>query len=126
MIESADYSPQWKDLYHECCAPYKNPFSPILDLNQSNRPKLPLYNDIKNTPIAGEVAYRICAIREIFEEAGVLLARDKQQVAQLVDILPGSFPPAVKTLPAGVLSEWRRRVHDNADEFLTMCKCVGK
>ena len=113
------------DLYYECCAPYKHPFSPILDLNQSNCPRLPLYNDIKDTPIAGEIAFRICAIREIFEEAGVLLVRDKQEVEQLVDVLPGSFPPAVKTLPTSALSEWRRRVHDCADEFLTMCKYVG-
>lgn len=58
----------------------------------------------------------------MFEEAGVLLARDSSDVDTVLDHLPGSFRPAVKLLPNTVLEEWRERVHSNAEEFITMCR----
>lgn len=72
-------------------------------------------------PILGEVAVRICAVRELFEEAGLLLARGEEEVAEVSDWVPGTFPPAVKSLEAGELDHWRQRVHNNAEEFLTLC-----
>ena len=52
----------------------------------------------------------------------MLLARDKKDVPSKMDLLPGSFSPAVKVLPEGIWEEWRKRVHDNAEEFATMCR----
>lgn len=68
------------------------------------------------------MAFRICAIREVFEEAGVLLVRDNEDVASKMDLLPGTFSPAVKVLPKGISEKWRKRVHSNAEEFATMCR----
>ena len=72
-------------------------------------------------PILGEIALRICAIRELFEEAGVLLARESGRVADIVGCLPGTFPPAVKTLTSVEMNYWRERVHNDAEEFLNLC-----
>ena len=71
--------------------------------------------------IQGEIALRICAIRELFEEAGILLARESKDVPEIVDCLPGTFPPVVKTLGAGEAEQWRKKVHKSADEFLNLC-----
>ena len=68
------------------------------------------------------MALRICAIREVFEEAGVLLVRDKEDVASKMDLLPGTFSPTVKVLPEGISEKWRKRVHSNAEEFTTLCR----
>ena len=122
MIDKADYSPRWLDLFNESLPPYKQPFSSLLELKKPGHPKLPLYHIVKDSPIFGEVAFRICAIREAFEEAGVLLVRDQSDVARTIDFLPGTFSPAVKVLPESLLKEWRERVHSNAEEFLVMCK----
>ena len=96
----------------------KAPFSSLISSH-----KLPLYSNVPHeTPIVGEVAFRICAIREMFEEAGVLLVRDKNDVPPLLDLLPGAFSPAVKILPEATRELWRTRVHNDAMEFLTLCK----
>ena len=83
---------------------------------------MPLYNEVAGTPVKGEIAFRICAIRETFEEAGVLLARDWSDASRVVEFLPGTFSPSVKELPEAVREEWRERIHENAEEFLTMCR----
>lgn len=69
-----------------------------------------------------EVAFRICAIREFFEEAGVLLARDKEDVASILDMVPGTFGPEIKKLSPTQIETWRDRVHNDAYQFINMCQ----
>lgn len=96
----------------------KNPFLSLIEDH-----KLPLYSEVpSDSPIIGEAAFRICAIREMFEEAGVLLVRDKNDVPPLLDLMPGGFSPAIKVLPDSMREHWRKRVHNNAMEFLTLCR----
>lgn len=84
---------------------------------------LPIYNSVpKDNPILGEVAMCICAIREFFEESGILLARDNVDVESVLDVVPGSFPPTIKQLPASELEEWRTRIHNDANQFMVMCR----
>ena len=71
--------------------------------------------------VLGEIAFRICAIRELFEEAGVLLVRDSSDVPEVAEYLPGTFPPAVKTLTSNEVSHWRDKVHNSPDEFINLC-----
>lgn len=68
------------------------------------------------------MAFRICAIREFFEEAGILLARDRDKMVSVMDVVPGMCSPAVKVLPQAEMREWREKVHNNAQEFITMCR----
>lgn len=62
-----------------------------------------------STYIPSDVAFRICAIRETFEESGVLLWKsllgDKNINVDMDDI-----------------QTWRKEVYADASKFLTMCR----
>ena len=118
-MDEADYSPGWVSLFTDQnrCA---QPFTSITSLRNAS---LPVHRSIpQDSLIFGEVAFRICAIREFFEEAGILLARDNVDVESILEVIPGSFPPTIKQLPSSVLNEWRTRVHNDANQFITMCR----
>lgn len=119
VLDEADYSPSWLHLFAEQSG-CTQPFASITSLKP---PSLPLYGACpQEGPIAGEVAFRICAIREFFEEAGILLARDRDKIAPIVDVVPGTCSPALKKLPQAEMRSWREKVHNNAHEFITMCR----
>lgn len=66
-----------------------------------------------------EVSYRLCAIREAFEETGLLLARKK------VSIPPDYFHKSQQlanyhSKDQQVLHKWRKRLHENPNEFLNL------
>lgn len=89
---------------------------------------LPIYKSFdKGDSLPEEVAFRICAIRELFEETGVLLARKNKDLTSASTVgPPGSVPPAVMPIsPDASLNQWRERVHDNAFNFITMCRELG-
>ena len=119
-LDAADSSPEWLKIFSRSLS--GDPFRPILARSShSVADHLPLYREVPQGPILGEVAFRICAVRELFEEAGVLLARDEGEVAAVSEWVPGTFPPAVKTLQSDQLGHWRQRVHNDAKEFLNLC-----
>lgn len=118
VLDEADYSPDWLHLFKSSGC--NEPFSSITSLKPRS---LPLYDICpRNGPIAGEVAFRICVIREFFEEAGVLLARDRNKMASVAGVVPGTCSPALKELSQSEMREWREKVHNNAYEFITMCR----
>lgn len=115
MLDEADYSPGWLPLFGSSKA-----FSSITSLKPRS---LPLYDTCPhNGPIPGEVAFRICAIREFFEEAGILLARNRDSVVSVEDVVPGTCSPSLKDLSQVEMREWREKVHSNAHDFITMCR----
>lgn len=117
VIDAADYARQWVTLFENCAG--TRPFASITPVST----RLPLYSTLPaDTTVPGEVAFRICAIREIFEEAGILLARDQADVPSKLGLIGGSFPPAVKKLPSSLMKEWRSKVHTDALEFVNLCK----
>ncbi|XP_050569228.1 acyl-coenzyme A diphosphatase NUDT19 isoform X3 [Cygnus atratus] len=121
VVEAADFSAAWLGLL---------PASPLCGLGSVKPPpagsgRAPIFATDRlqlGSPLPGEVAFRICAIRETFEEAGILL------------LVPGSGPgeggearplPAESLLPAAELGEWRRRVREDAGCFLQLCRHLG-
>ncbi|KAH8255315.1 hypothetical protein KR038_000912 [Drosophila bunnanda] len=62
---------------------------------------------------AREIILRLTAVRESFEEVGVLLARNQKQ-------LDFGAVACVQDVPD--LAAWQRRVHDKPSEFLTLCR----
>ena len=68
------------------------------------------YDQVQNSSLLErEVAFRINAIRETFEETGVMLAvNDNSSSSFILEDLD--------------LSDWRSRVHDNPSDFIMMCK----
>ncbi|XP_032833419.1 acyl-coenzyme A diphosphatase NUDT19 [Petromyzon marinus] len=68
--------------------------------------------------IPGELAFRICAIRETFEESGVLIARPAERPHGTPDEAP-ALATAVPDSPA--LRRWRALVLSDARLFAAMC-----
>ncbi|XP_011873185.1 PREDICTED: nucleoside diphosphate-linked moiety X motif 19, mitochondrial [Vollenhovia emeryi] len=62
-----------------------------------------------------EVSLRVTAIRETFEECGILICRRD------VDDSPSGWAQHV-SVPGGELRTWQERVHNNATEFLELCR----
>ena len=58
-----------------------------LSVQQDDSLRSPMFvpDDRSTTGIPKEVAYRICAIRETFEESGVLILRGRLNVAENAD-----------------------------------------
>ncbi|XP_065916925.1 acyl-coenzyme A diphosphatase NUDT19-like isoform X2 [Dysidea avara] len=78
--------------------------------------RLPLYSGIPGDSIIGELAFRICAIREAFEETGILLARPIESISQA---LLGTQAPCYRLLK-NIGEEWRKRVCDDASNFVQL------
>ncbi len=105
MIEQIDCSDEWKDVFisagfsEDTLECYKNV--------PGVRPLL--FDDYMDSTLGPDVAFRICALRETFEESGVLIVKSKE----------GSTIPGLS--PAEIL-HWRKRVHNNSSLFLEMCR----
>lgn len=122
LVEAADFSADWLGLL---------PASPQCGLGLVRPPPLgssraPLFatdRERLGSPLPGEVAFRICAIRETFEEAGILLLVPGRGPA--AGSGPAPLLPAERLPPAAELSEWRRRVQEDPACFLQLCRHLG-
>lgn len=100
IIDRADYSNEWLDVL--------NPKEfELLSANIAG-PRPPMTTYDSKTGIPPDVAFRICAIRETFEESGLLISKDK------------SGEPSM--LGEENTAEWRKRVISDATEFVQLCK----
>lgn len=73
--------------------------------------------------LSAQIALRICALRELFEETGILLAKDQHDGTECTQI--GTRVPSHFTFSSKAsLLHWRKRVHKNAYNFINMCKLV--
>jgi nucleoside diphosphate-linked moiety X motif protein 19 len=107
-IEVADFSPSWLEHFNE------NGFNReklTSEFVVSKHDKVPLYGNAPHPDCIPEVGYRISAIRETFEETGVLFCKPIQSHKQSNNVLK-----------IDDLIEWQKRVHHNPEEFLLLCK----
>lgn len=113
-LDGADSSPDWLRLF----APHHGP--PRFGLGPSPPPRsaFPVLPSEGTHAIDGalpdDVVYRICAIRETFEEAGVLLLRPRGSRAAEPELARALAPPAG-------LEAWRERVRRDPQHFLRLC-----
>uniref|UniRef100_A0A8C6ZQ93 Acyl-coenzyme A diphosphatase NUDT19 n=1 Tax=Nothoprocta perdicaria TaxID=30464 RepID=A0A8C6ZQ93_NOTPE len=119
LLEAADFSAEWLELLPpppHCGLGLVRPPPP----GSSRAPLFATDRQSLGSPLPAEVAFRICAIRETFEEAGILLAVPGRGPA------PGGGP--ARALPAERLPElgaWRRRVQHDASCFPRLCRHLG-
>lgn len=78
---------------HQVCNHQQN-----ISMNRSKGPLPEIYN--KSSPILPEIGFRIAAIREAFEESGLLIAQN--------------FP--LGDLSQHQLSEWQHAVHQDGSQ----------
>lgn len=106
MIEKADFSNDWLELFKESFAKFGKDFSSLVDIEG---PRPPVLKTCPSTDVPSDVAFRICAIRETFEESGVLLWKsfsdDRNNNLGMKDI-----------------QTWRKEVYADASKFLAMCR----
>lgn len=106
VIDKADFSNDWMELFKQSFAKLGKDFTSLVNI-QGPRP--PLLKKSAPTDIPNEVALRICAIRETFEESGVLLLKSFSDELQ-------------NNLNADDIQGWRKEVYADATKFITMCR----
>jgi len=116
VLDEADYSIEWLDLFPKEA---QHSMEETL-VKKSPSERLSLYSGVPSDCIIGELAFRICAIREAFEETGILLARPIDSISQL---LLGGQAPCYQLLKS-IGEEWRKRVCDDARNFVQLFRLV--
>ncbi|XP_058011331.1 acyl-coenzyme A diphosphatase NUDT19 [Ahaetulla prasina] len=121
VADAADFSPAWRELL---------PDSPRCGLDAQPPARPPLFAarrpELGEASLPADVAFRICAIRETFEESGLLLVVPAEEAAAArTDGPTPLLPAAERLLPAARLEEWRRRVQSDPGSFLQLCRRLG-
>ena len=124
-IDEADFSQKWMDLFADAGIKTLEDFGPMFSI-QHDRP--PMIAADRASPVPSDIAFRICAIRETFEESGILLVKpciccrhaDASKPHPSLHELGNHT--SFGTTDAGTTSEWRQRVHKNATAFLELCR----
>ncbi|XP_070826154.1 acyl-coenzyme A diphosphatase NUDT19 [Chaetodon trifascialis] len=127
MVDSSDFSSEWLDIFRafSTCPSFglrgvKQPVETRPPIFATDRVKL-------GSPIPGEVAFRICALRETFEESGVLLVVSKQEKRSLLKSIEDRrvtdrVLSKVNELCSSELIKWRTLVNQNPSNFIRMCR----
>nr|XP_017108653.2 nucleoside diphosphate-linked moiety X motif 19 isoform X2 [Drosophila bipectinata] len=120
LDSEADESVDWLQYFEEFGVPQKELRRLVLISNDRPAILAPQGNGcydrfFKNSVIwSREITLRLNALRECFEEVGVLLGRS---IKDLKDFGPVA---CVQNVPN--LQNWQQRVHNKPSEFLTMCR----
>lgn len=126
IAEDADFSAEWLDLYKKFGESESKELLKYLTSAGTGPPMFSRTRDQEFQHIPSELAFRICAIRETFEESGVLIARSIEDKSHLNSDYPrkpvwGTSVP----METQVSDEWRRRVDKNPLEFIKMCRTLN-
>lgn len=130
LVDSSDFSSEWQEVFKSFT---KAPNFGIGVAKQPPGTRPPIFATDRaklGSPIPGDVAFRICAVRETFEESGVLLVVPKHEESGIrvrTDDARDSDPqPALTTLSGlwdrDVLSKWRSLVIGDSANFIKMCR----
>ncbi|XP_053557630.1 acyl-coenzyme A diphosphatase NUDT19 [Bombina bombina] len=117
LVEPSDFSNDWIKVFDS----YKNKPNFGLGLvKQHHSSRSPMFLTDRSefgSQIPGEVAFRICAIRETFEESGILLV-----------VPENTKPEESQTLMEAcnsdeeILNKWRLEVQKNPFKFIQLCE----
>ena len=106
LIEKhADFSNDWMELFKQSFVKFGTDFTTLVNIKGPRPPVLKK----STTDVPREVAFRICAIRETFEESGVLLLKSFSDVHQ-------------GEISMDIIQNWKKRVHQDPNEFLVLCR----
>lgn len=129
MVDSSDFSSEWLDIYKNFT---NSPCFGLRGVTQSPETRPPIFatDRLKHgSPIPGEVAFRICALRETFEESGVFLFVSKGEEKSLFKSLQDKCATdeitkhyKVNELCSTELARWRTLVNQNPSNFIRMCR----
>lgn len=117
-----DFSADWIPVFDLLGKDHRQDVFDFVQRGGQGAPMFSRLRDQKFSQIPSDIAFRICAIRETFEESGVLLVRSLDK--------GGNFRPSLWEGPSwasycqeeAVINEWRQRVDKDPSEFLRMCQ----
>ncbi|XP_071756133.1 acyl-coenzyme A diphosphatase NUDT19 [Centroberyx gerrardi] len=131
LVDSSDFSSEWLDIFKA----FRN--SPNFGLGNVKQPaetRPPIFATDRlklGSPVPGEVAFRICALRETFEESGVLLVVSKTEESNLLkgiednracDPIQPHVSKVNELCDRSELTKWRALVNKNPSNFIRMCR----
>ncbi|XP_058639004.1 nucleoside diphosphate-linked moiety X motif 19 [Onychostoma macrolepis] len=130
LVDASDFCSEWQEVFQSFT---KAPNYGIGVVKQPPETRPPIFATDRaqlGSPIPGDVAFRICALRETFEESGVLLAVPKHEESGICvrtgDARDSDPQPTLTTLSGlwdrDVLSKWRSLVIGDSANFIKMCK----
>ncbi|XP_066439133.1 acyl-coenzyme A diphosphatase NUDT19-like [Eleutherodactylus coqui] len=117
LAEPSDFSSDWVKVF-ERHAQKPNFGLGVVKQPPYTRPPMFITDRTKfGSPIPGEVAFRICAIRETFEESGILLV-----VPENSSIEDNQNFMAAYEQDGKAIARWREEVQSDPLQFIEMCK----
>lgn len=123
VVDDADFSPKWLQYFEKLGIKNLSQFG-WAHMEGKQRAG-PLAASREPGLLPNDVAFRICAIRETFEESGILIADTPANVMQSISNVENKqFSPATlhPDLSPEEFLEWRDRVYKDANQFLVMCQ----
>nr|XP_005997967.1 PREDICTED: nucleoside diphosphate-linked moiety X motif 19, mitochondrial [Latimeria chalumnae] len=123
LLDPCDFSGEWLPLLRQ-----RRPEGPfgLAPVRQGRGSRAPLFATDRaqlGSPLPGEVAFRICAIRETFEEAGILLATPQgERLVQGEGDADVGGQGLGEQVSREELACWRSRVQDDPRNFIQMCQ----
>jgi nucleoside diphosphate-linked moiety X motif protein 19 len=129
LVDPSDFSSEWLDLFQSF---RRSPNFGLGFVKQPPETRPPIFaTDRKRlgSLVPGDVAFRICAVRETFEESGVLLVVPKEEESTLfnssIENNRYSQPELTRITDlcdTSELAKWRVLVNENPSNFIRMCK----
>ncbi|XP_010878922.1 nucleoside diphosphate-linked moiety X motif 19 [Esox lucius] len=128
LVESSDFSSEWLEVFKSF---RRLPNFGLGFVKQPPETRPPIFATDRmklGSPIPGDVGFRICAVRETFEESGVLLIVPKYEERHLLNSIEKKTggPPELTTTTdicnKDELAKWRALVNENPSNFIKMCR----
>ncbi|KAM9861226.1 acyl-coenzyme A diphosphatase NUDT19 [Aulostomus maculatus] len=128
MVDSSDFSSEWLDIFKSFLA---TPNFGLRSVRQTPETRPIIYATDRRklgSAIPGEVAFRICALRETFEESGALLFVPKTEEGSLLQRINDRCSTdeiihhRLDELCSSEVTKWRTLVIQNPSNFIRMCR----
>lgn len=113
VIDPSDFSKKWLDIFKFVGATSSSNLG-LPDLEDKSRP-WPVTVKRDQEWLPNDVAFRICALRETFEESGILLlTKEGGDKSAMASSYHGD-------MSAEDVGEWQKRVHSDGTSFIDLC-----
>lgn len=131
IVEPSDFSSEWLEVFKAFRHLPKFGLATVKQPLETRPPMFATDRQQLGSPIPGDVAFRICAVRETFEESGVLLVVPSEDRNTLSTDINGDNDSCVTqsaptALPdrwdKSLITKWRSLVLENSSNFIRMCK----
>lgn len=109
VIDKADTSRDWLKLYEKFGLKYE--LFDVLNPNEVNRPSIFTTNDPNEIPKT--ISLRITAIRETFEETGILICKNFKNISE-----KSSWADYITSED---IRKWQEKIHKNPYKFIELC-----